>query len=245
MRQLDGRTAARLTAWAIAPLVLVGCESADRRSFDERIDQREADMTQRVELYETFEAELLAELREEYGATAEGGCPEVEALPGIGSMTGGRGSREEYQQRLEREAQARREVFLRNLPGERCLCLQETLPHVRRALERSDLDQFAEVREEIAAMSDEALTQRVALGGLPAADGFPPDVAQDRIDSWKARRHEDWIGDAEAWGDEEPFGWQDFNYQPRASSARIVLSTDRPLLTGLTRNYADYSCDRF
>ena len=248
MRRADGRTAA--TAWAIAALAAVGCESADRRSFNEAIDQREATMAQRAELYESFEAELLAELRDEYGATAEDGCPEMEPVPAVGSaepvlrFSATDAEREEYSQTLEAQAVARRDAFIRNLPGEVCRCLQGTLPDVRRALEQSDLERFADEREAIAAISDEALTQRVALGGLPPTDVFSPDEARERIAEWRARRHEDWTGDPDAWGDErEPFGWQDFDYRP--SATQHYLATDRPILTGLRWNYRDRSCASF
>ena len=238
MRRADGRTAAT-AAWAIAALAAVGCESADRRSFNEAIDQREANMAQRADLYKSFEAELLAELRDEYGATAEDGCPEMEQLPAVGDA-----ELRTSQTQSEAQAVARRDAFIRNLPGEVCRCLQGTLPHVRRALEQSDLERFADEREDIAAISDEALTQRVALGGLPPTDVFSPDEARERIAEWRARRNEDWTGDPDAWRDEqEPFGWQDFDYRP--SATQILFATDRPFLTDLRWNYRDKSCASF
>ena len=75
MRQrLVGRTAAT-AALGIVALASIACESTDRRSFNDAIDQREAAMAERAELYEAFENELVAELRDEYGATDDDGCP--------------------------------------------------------------------------------------------------------------------------------------------------------------------------
>ena len=241
-----GRTAAT-AALGIAALATIACESADRRSVNDAIDQREAAMAERAELYETFEAELVAELRDEYGATADDGCPEMEPLPRVGSarlsLLATEAESEEHRQMLEAEAAARGEAFQRNLPGEICRCLQGTLPHVRRALEQSDLQRFADEREAIAAISDEAVTQRVALGGLPPTDVSWADDAREGIAEWQARRHEDWTENPDAWEDgQQPFGWQNFNYRP---AARRNLATDSSILTGLRWNYVDRSCDSF
>ena len=238
------RTNVRAIVCGIVAVATVACESADRRSFNERIDQREVAMAKQVELYEAFEAELVAELRDEYGATTEDGCPDLQPLPGVGSMTP-IDALDEYQDRINAEAQARLETFLENLPAERCICLQGTLPGVRQAIEEFDLDRFRRARDTIAEMSDEALTQRVALRGLPDADAFPADVVEKRIQAWKARRHEDWVGDRDAWGDVEPYGWNDYRWRVLASPMNVVLATEGSLLTGLRRGFADHGCTRF
>lgn len=155
------------------------------------------------------------------------------------------GALDEYQERINAEEQARLDTFLENLPAERCICLQGTLQRVRQAIEESDLDQFRRARETIAEISDEALTQRVALGGLPDADAFPADVVEERIQAWKARRHEDWVGNRDAWGDIEPYGWNDYRWRVQASPMNVVLPTEGSLLTGLRRGFADHGCTRF
>ena len=169
----------RRLIFAIVFVALVGCESADRRAFNDRIDQREADAADRVEIYESFEAELVAELRDEYGANAEDGCPQIEPLPSVGFndpavpfYSSTPEQREEFRQHREREVRARREAWLSNVPGEHCRCLQATIVNVRSALDALDPTQFEADREQITDISDEALAQRVAFTGLPSANQF-------------------------------------------------------------------------
>jgi hypothetical protein len=246
-RRTETCTGARAAAAAItiAAMAAIGCESADRRSMNDAIDQREAVMAERAEVFESFEAELAAELRDEYGATAEEGCPEMEPLPTSGSaaLSLGLPSDEEMAER-EAQATAREEAFERNLPGERCRCLQGTIAVVRTAIEQSGLQGFAEEREAIASISDEALTQRIAIVGLPATDVRWAEEARERVSDWKRRRHDDWTDSPSAWGDDqEPFGWENFNL--RVSRRRYNAQSERPVLRDLRWNYADKSCSRF
>ena len=238
---------------AVVLVVMVGCESADRRAFNDQIDQLEVDATERVEIYESFEAELVAELAEVYGArpSADDGCPQIEPIPSVGAGLRLSLTREEMQHERQREIRAAREVWERNVPGEHCRCLQGTIVNVRRAIAGADRD-FDGARAVIADMSDEALAQRaaqVAASGGFRADEFSLDVARDRVAAWKTRRHEDWRGDPDRWREgEEKHGWEQYepwyvsDYSP---SSWGFIGDPGPVLTGLSSQGTGRGCDQF
>ncbi len=242
----DRARSARVMRIVVLSLLLgtVSCQSEDRRAFNDVIDQEEANAGEQVQLYEAFETELLAELRSEYGTDAEGGCPELRTLPAVSrrGFSLSRDQSERDNQRIANETAARTEAWVENIPGEHCTCVQETLRNVRTRRERIDLAQFDEAREQIAEISDEALTQRIAFTGLPEP-GFSPDAARNRIAEWNTRRHEDWRGGPDRWNENETrHGWEDYRYEARGTT---LPETDRPLLTTLRWNYISVGCSDF
>ena len=239
-------------------MVMAGCESADRRAFNDSIDQFEANAAERAEIYESFEMELVAELAEVYGATAEDGCPQIEALPPVTRVRrthaySSQRQRQQEQQDLERrplQAQARREAWERNVPGEHCRCLQGTIANVRSAIDEIDPAGFDEERARIADMSDEALAYLAASGGGPSANRLLPGVARERVAAWKTHRYEDWRGDADRWREsEERHGWE--QYEPRhgdgvGPAGPAIRERTEPVLSELYMGSGQsVSCDRF
>ncbi|MCY3819225.1 MAG: hypothetical protein OXH52_07670 [Gammaproteobacteria bacterium] len=221
-----------------------GCESEDRRAFNDAIDQEEANARETVQLYEGFENELMAELRDEYGAGADSGCPEIQSLPAVRRVGFAVtvAQQREWVERAETERAARTEAWLGSIPAEHCNCIQETLHNVRGRRESIDLGRFDEAREEIAEISDEALTQRIAFTGVPEP-GFSPEAARNRITNWNERRREDWRGSPESWNDSETaHGWEDYRYEARGD---MLPESDRPILTNLQWNYRSASCANF
>lgn len=219
----------------------VGCQSQDGRTFNGLIDQEEENAREQVRLYEAFETELLTELRNEYGADVDGGCPELQTLPAVRMRDSGLGLLwnrralqqldEQEDQRIANENAARTEAWSRNIPAEHCRCIQETVRNVRARRDTIDLTQFGGVREELAQTSDEVLAQRIAFGGIPEP-GFSPELARIRIADWTGRRYEDWRNvRGRRWEpDETSHGWEDYRYAARGGTV-LVPETDQPLLT--------------
>ena len=225
---------------AIAAAAAIACGSADRRTFNDRIDEREAGATEQASLYADFEAELVDELEATYGAEAEGGCPPLNVLPAV---TNG--------EEREAEAAALVSAWRERLPAEHCLCLQSTARRVRAAIEEINLDQFDAERERLNEMSNEELARFVAFRGFPAADEFKTETAEERIATWKTRRHDDWRvhpewrGDVDAWEvDETRHGWEEIDDYHIPATGHI-RETERHLLSRIEWRYDGRGCDRF
>ena len=220
---------------AVGIVVLSGCGGSElRRALNDIIDQREAGAAEQAEIYESFEAELADELMAEWGATPDGGCPELEDLPPSGpgeafsfsALTGTPPSaRERERQRAREEAQeARKATWVRNVPAEQCRCLQQTIVNVRSAVDRLvEPDRFAEERQQLAEMLEEELPL-VAPMVRGSADQFSPDQARERVAGWRSRRH----------GEDERRGWQ----------SAADLFADRAFNAMSTIGFFG-SCDRF
>ena len=254
MSEIRGRRYQVLGIVVLVSVVAVACQSQDRRTLNDAVDQEEDNAREQVALYEDFEAELLAELRNDYGADAESGCPELQTLPAIRGRDSGLGISwnrqavreldEEEDRRLETENAARTRVWVDNIPAEHCTCIQQTLRSVRTSRERIDLTRFDVQREEVAKLSDEALAQRMAFMGVPEP-GFSPDDARNRIEAWTTRRYEDWRGRSDRWDeDETKHGWEDYRYEARAG-IRSLFESNEPLLTRLRWNYTPVGCSMF
>ena len=193
-------------------------------------------LLKRRDLAAGFVDELTAELDEDYGVGAEGGCPDLEPLPAI-SMEGGFSAwTAEDLARLQRDrdaqAEARREAFERNLPAERCLCLQGTLATVTTWVDDGIEEQIETQRDRLDGWSQTEIETTIMLTGVPRPVSL--DAVRAAIEDWRRRRHDDWTGgDPNAqWGDGgTPFGWNDYRYRP--SSQRMAIPTERPLLSGL------------
>ena len=186
---------------AVGIVVLSGCGGSElRRALNDIIDQREAGAAEQAEIYESFEAELADELMAQWGATPDGGCPELEDLPpsapGLGfslsALTGAPPSaRDRERQQVRQEAQQAREAaWVRNVPGEQCRCLQETIVSVRRALELARLDpgQFEGERERLAGLTEEELPLAAPMIRA-SVDQFSPDGVLERVEDWRSRRY--------------------------------------------------------
>ncbi len=223
---------------AVGIVVLSGCGGSElRRALNDIIDQREAGAADQAEIYESFEAELADELMTEWGATPDGGCPELEDLPPSGpgesfsfsALTGAPPSaRERERQRAREEAQeARKAAWVRNVPGEQCRCLQKTIVSVRRALElaRIDPSRFEEEREQLAEMTEEELPLAAQMI-RGSADQFSPDGVLERVEGWKSRRYGE---------DGEP-GWQSAAEQVDRAFGGSMMSPSRTIFG---------SCDGF
>ncbi|MCY4512009.1 MAG: hypothetical protein OXG35_34345 [Acidobacteria bacterium] len=177
-------------------VALAGCGGSElRRALNDVIDQREAGATEAAAVYEAFGAELTEELMAEWGATPDGGCPELETLPT--GFSWDRSERQEMQQ-------ARREAWVRNIPAYQCRCLQNTIAednrvlNVRRAVADLALDsRFDQERAELAELTEEELPM-VAPMLRASANQFSAEPAHVRVELWKSRRYG---GDGES-------GWQ-------------------------------------
>ena len=226
--------------WIVAfgVVVLSGCGGSElRRAMNDVIDQREAGAAEQAEIYESFEVELTEELTVEWGATPNDGCPELEDLPpsgpgfpglSVSALLGAPPSARdrEMQQARDEAQQAREAAWVRNVPGEQCRCLQQTIVSVRRALElaRIDPSRFEEERAELAELTEEELPLAAPMI-RGSADQFSPDGVLERVAGWKSRRYGE---------DGEP-GWQSAAEQvDRAFGAMVPPSL---LIFG--------SCDRF
>ena len=242
----------RIIAIVLVAVATVACESADRRAFNERIDEHEAAAAAEQEIYETFENALIRELRDEYGAIAGAGCPDMTPLPGVGlndpyvPLLPSAEDRERFRQVREREIQARTDAWEDNAPGERCQCLQATIENVRSEIEALERTNFEAERNEVAETSDEALAQRMAFGGLPASDRFAPERAQRRVARWETRRHEDWRGNVDRWSEnEERHGWEQYRYVARDPGPGTLRETSEPVLVNMRWNFERLGCGEF
>ena len=183
---------------AASVVVLTGCGGGGselRRALNDIIDQREAGAAEQAAAYESFEAELTEELTSAWGATPDGGCPELEDLPRLTSPSWD--ARERQRQR-EQTQRARQEVWSRNVPAHQCRCLQGTIANVRNAAAGlDDPGRFEEERAELAALTEAELPLAAPmLRGM--ADQYSADRARARVERWQSRRHGE---------DGEP-GWQ-------------------------------------
>ena len=215
--------AQRLTL-VVVILILAACESEERRAVDYAIDRAEAAAAAQVEVYESFEEELVSELGAEWGAAVDDGCPEVEALPearDLQEMVNAlpfedRRPLSQWKRQTERlrpvqeaQLQARQDVFVRNLPGAYCRCVQGSVVNVRRAIaDLVDPAQFDDARVNVAELPDEQLSrERLLFFGVPgftAPAGFSPERARaealEAVNQWKVTRRGPNDG---------PRGWQD------------------------------------
>ena len=176
-------------------VLTAACESAERRNFREGLEAREASLIERRDLATSFAADLAAELQE-HGASEHAGCPELEELPGIdtgGFSAWGAEARARVQRERDAQAQARREAFERNLPAERCLCLQGTLAAVRAWIDADIEEEIATQQDLLDGWSQTELEAAIMLTGVPRPVSM--DSVREAIEDWRARRHEDWTGE--------------------------------------------------
>ena len=182
---------------AAGVVALAGCGGGSelRRALNDVIDQREAGATEQAAAYESFEAELTEELMSGWGATPDGGCPELEDRPRLTSRSW---DAREQQRQWEETQRARQEVWARNVPAHQCRCLQGTIANVRSAAAGlDDPDRFEEERAELAALTEAELPLAAPmLRGT--ADQYSADRARARVERWQARRH----------GEDDDPGWQ-------------------------------------
>lgn len=192
-----------IAAAGFVALAGFGDGSELRRALNHIIDQRGARAAEQAAAYAAFEAELAEELMAEWGATPDDGCPELETVPpGPGlrflmSVIAGTASRAERERGLEAQ-RARQTAWVRNVPGQRCRCLQGTIVNVRRvAAGLGDPGGFEEERAELAALTeDELLLAAPTLRG--SAEQYSGERARERVERWAARRY----------GEDGESGWE-------------------------------------
>ena len=205
---------------AVGVVVLSACGGSElRRALNDIIDEREAGAAELSEVYESFEAELAEELMAEWGATPDGGCPEVEDQSRLSMLWGSAPNRDE-------RLQTRQAAWVRNVPGEQCRCLQKTIVTVRRQRDRVELDpsRFEEERARLAEMTEEELPLAAPLI-RGSADQFLPDGVLEQVEGWRSRRY----------GENEEPGWQ-------SAAEHVERAFDNQGIR--TRNFFR-SCDRF
>lgn len=205
---------------AVGVVVLSGCGGSElRRALNDIIDQRESDAAELSEIYESFEAELAAELMAGWGATPDGGCPELENQTGLSTVWRNDRNRDE-------RMQARQAAWVRNVPGEQCRCLQKTIVGVQRVRDRVRLDpsRFEEERAQLAEMTEEELPLAAQMI-RGSADQFSPDGVLERVAGWKLRRY----------GENEEPGWQ-------SAAEQVDRAFDN---LGMRTRIFFGSCDRF
>ena len=94
----------------------------------------------------------------EWGATPDGGCPELEDLPSVpgipmSAITGITSARDPERLWAREEAlQAREAEWVRNVPAEQCRCLKQTIVNVRSAADR--LVEPGRFEEELAELAE-------------------------------------------------------------------------------------------
>ena len=184
---------------AVGVVVLSACGGSElRRALNDIIDQRESGAAEQAEIYESFEAELAAELMAEWDATPDGGCPELEELPSVPFSMSAVTESTARGREILRAREARAAVWVRNVPAVHCRCLQQTIVHVKSAVDRLvEPNRFEQERADLSALTEEELPLAAPMVRA-SADQFLPDQARERVTDWRSRRHGE---------DGEP-GWQ-------------------------------------